>query len=414
MHLSRGEPYATTRDAPRYLRTSLLPALAAPSRLRDIHRALPATGILPHAGDMHTTPPAGPPPGPPRQPERSKRGHRSTAASRAARQFPQVPGQESLATSVQLREAGWTRSAVSHALSKTWQSPLPGVFAPHRAQLSANTLLVAASLWAGAGAVLTGVNALRCLGLKVDETGKEKGILLLVPERCRAREFQGAWGRARVRRTARPISLGMQTDVLLVAHAARAVVDAAVYEARTGADGEHLAISILQRGLCTPNELAEQITGRSTKAVEGLKRGLEAFVQGAWSRPEAVLRSVVDAVPDLPRMRTNVRLVHRATGRVVGTPDGYIEEAGVVIQVHSRAHHQGIDQQRGNRWARTVEKDGAYGAAGLTVVPVTPWTLYSAPHTFVAMLTSAVRVGLTRPPPDIIVQYVDRPRAVPT
>lgn len=337
---------------------------------------------------------------------------RSTAASRAARQFPQIQGQRSLATSAQLREAAWTHSAIRHALSSRWQSPLPGVFAPHRARLSALTLLVAASLWAGPGAVLTGVNALRYLGLDVEETGKEKGILFLVPERCRAREYRGSWGRARVRRTARSIPIGTQTEVLLVAQAARAVVDAAVYEARRGTDGEHLAISVLQRGLCTPDELADEMVGRSTEAVEGLKRGVEAFVQGAWSRPEAALRSVVETIPGLPRMVSNVRLVHQ--GRVIGTPDGYIEEAGVVIQVHSRAYHQGIDRQRGNRWARTVEKDGSYAAAGLTVVPVTPWTLYSAPHTFVSLLTSAVREGLKRPAPDIIVERLGRPRAVPT
>ncbi|MFK5645131.1 hypothetical protein ACI3ET_01265 [Ornithinimicrobium sp. LYQ121] len=88
-------------------------------------------------------------------------------------------------------------------------------------------------------------------------------------------------------------------------------------------------------------------------------------------------------------------------GEVVGTPDGYIEDAGVVVQVHSRQFHQGIDDQGGDTWARTVEKDGDFVAAGVRVVGVTPWTLYSRPARFVTRLRKIVALGLAGPRPAV-------------
>lgn len=79
-------------------------------------------------------------------------GHDDGMATRA---FPDLPRQRGLATRRQLREAGWTPSAVRHAVATTWQEPAPEVFADHRGDLDAEVRLVAAALWAGPAAVLT-------------------------------------------------------------------------------------------------------------------------------------------------------------------------------------------------------------------------------------------------------------------
>lgn len=327
---------------------------------------------------------------------------RSTAAVRAARTFPQYPGQRGLATSAQVRDAGWSYSAIKHALSTSWQSPFPGVFAPHRGQLDLDTLLVAAALWAGEGAVLTGMLGLVRLGVTIDEPGD---ALFLVPERARGRRVCSDGRTVRALRTARPVIIAPSgqapdQDVVLVASAARALADAAVYQPQQPGQGEHLAITVLQRGLCSTDDLRQELARRSRPLVTELARGLRAFENGAWSRPEATLRRVVGGEPGLPEMITNATLVTQ-DGAVVGRPDGYLPDVGVVIQVHSRAHHQGLDALGGSRWAATVEKDSAYAAAGLLVVAVAPWTLYSTPEVFVRRLRLAVEQGRRRTPPDL-------------
>src|SRR5690606_31079884 len=152
---------------------------------------------------------------------------------------------------------------------------------------------------------------------------------------------------------------------------------------------EHLAISALQRGLTTPEELERELWLRPRSRVAPLWKGLEAFVGGAWSRPEVVLRDVVERDGGYPALVTNCQLTTR-DGVPIGKPDGYFEEAGVAIQVHSRTYHQGIDDQGGDRWAATVERDSDYVAAGVRVIGVTPWTLYSRPARFLSRLRKVV------------------------
>ena len=79
--------------------------------------------------------------------------------------FPSVPGQRGLATYRQVRDAGFTPAQIRHARGKLWQSPLPQVLAPHRGPLDKQTLIIAASLWAGPRAALTGHLALQEHGL---------------------------------------------------------------------------------------------------------------------------------------------------------------------------------------------------------------------------------------------------------
>lgn len=60
---------------------------------------------------------------------------RSRPHVRVARTFPDLDHQRGLATSVQLRDAGWSGDAIRHAEKRTIQRIYPGVFAPHRGPL---------------------------------------------------------------------------------------------------------------------------------------------------------------------------------------------------------------------------------------------------------------------------------------
>lgn len=308
--------------------------------------------------------------------------------------FPRILGQHGLATYRQLRRAGWSEGQIRHARSTVWQCPFPSVVAAHRGPLDATTRLIAATLWAGPRAVLSGTSALRLLGLRVP--GRLR-FLYVVPATGRAREH----GAATVVRSAREVAGVQKRGIIRVAPAARALVDAAAYEAVPDQDLEALAIAVLQRGLSTSEELEVELWQRPGRQVGGIRAGLAGFLGGAWSRPELALRRVVDAEPDLPPMVTNIRLVRAVDGVLVGCPDGFFPDLGLVIQVHSRQHHQGIDDRGGDRWAGTVEKDSAYVAVGARVLGVSPWTLYSQPRRFLTRLRETVALGPASPMPAV-------------
>lgn len=321
------------------------------------------------------------------------RSHHPEAVT-TERAFPDIPGQRGLATVPQLLEAGWTRSALRQARATRWQEPMPRVLAPHRGPLDGQARLAAAALWAGPKATVTGTVALSRLGVKCTRL---TGVTFVIPEAGRARQHE----RVRLVRTARELEVVSRSGPATFVGGARALADAAVYEAHGQEELESLTISVLQRGLTTPELLERELWLRPLAAVSSVWKGLEGFVDGAWSRPEVVLREVVDGDGGFPPMVTNCVLVRVDDGEVVGTPDGYIEDAGVVVQVHSRQFHQGIDDQGGDTWARTVEKDGDFVAAGVRVVGVTPWTLYSRPARFVTRLRKIVALGLAGPRPAV-------------
>ncbi|WP_131105734.1 hypothetical protein [Ornithinimicrobium sufpigmenti] len=308
--------------------------------------------------------------------------------------FPTMPGQRGLATYPQLRTAGWTEAQIRHARTTLWQVPFPSVVAPHRGPLDGTTQLIAATLWAGPRAVLSGLTALRGHGLQVPGSHQH---LFVVPASGRARQH----GQARVIRSSRPMTGAQTAGLVALASAPRALADAAVYQHVPDQDLVALAIAVLQRGLCTAEELREELWQRPQDTVRGIDAGVEAFVGGAWSRPEAALRRVVDLEPGLPQMLTNVGLERLSDGKLVGYPDGFFPNLGLVIQVHSRQHHQGIDDQGGDRWAGTVEKDSDYVAVGARVLGVTPWTLYSQPERFLIRLRRTVALGPASPLPAV-------------
>lgn len=313
------------------------------------------------------------------------------------RDFPQLPGQQGLATVPQLLEHGWTTSALREARRSRFQEPMPRVIAPHRGPIDGTTRLFARALWAGPKAVLSGGLALAALGIAEGRTSQT--TTFVIPAGSRSRQHE----RVQLVRSSRELLVAQHRGVLQVADAARAVADAATHESRRAEDLEHWAISVLQRGLTTPEALEQELFMRARAQVEAVWRGLAAFVDGAWSRPEGALREQVEADDRFPTLVTNCDLL-TLDGDFVGTPDGYFEEAGTAIQVHSRQYHQGVDDQGGDRWAGTVERDTEYVAVGVRVVPVTPWTLYTRPKRFLDQLFKVVQLGLASPRPRVQVR----------
>ncbi len=138
---------------------------------------------------------------------------------------------------------------------------------------------------------------------------------------------------------------------------------------------------------------------RSAPSRPGPRRSTQFSRRRAWSRPEATLRHLLLA-EHLPRFVTNHTLIGDQ-GQVIGTPDAYFSDPGVVVQVHSKAHHQGWDDAGTDLWAQTVQRDNRYAAAGLAVIAVTPTTLAREARPFLRQLTEALRLREALATPDV-------------
>lgn len=310
--------------------------------------------------------------------------------------FPFIEGQRGLATVRQLNRAGWTASAIAHLAATSGRRVFPSVYASHRGPLVRDDRLVAASLWAGPDAVLTGGWALARHGLDLP---REPGVTrFLVPPTRRTRS--GPYGVVTSRSTVEVRSV-VRNDVA-VAVVERALADAGRYHEFPSGELEALTLSALQRRLTTPDRLDDTLVLRGPQGVGGVARGLLAFRRGAWSVPEAILADAVAHRRDLPVMLANPVLTTRAGVRI-GIPDGYFVEAGVAVQVHSRTYHSGPDGRGRNRWEATVERDQEYQRHGIVVVPVTPATLRDGLSGFLDSLAAVVRQHSGRRPLDVVV-----------
>lgn len=293
--------------------------------------------------------------------------------------FPLLPGQRQFATRAQLVEAGWTPEAVRRLGAVHGQRVFRTVYAEHRGTLSDEDLLVAASLWAGRRAVLTGGRALGRYGLELPRPPSVTRFLVARPARVRS----GGRGVLTVRTERLPA--GRIREDVPTAPVHRALVDAARFKELSATEVKGLTLVALQQRYTTPDLLDTEIVAAGASGARGVREAVDAYRSGAWSLPEAVLVDLVASRPDLPVMLANPVLAD-AAGEVIGTPDGYFAEYGVVVQVHSKRHHSGTDERGNDRWAATVEGDHRYTRHGLVVVPVTPHTLAHGPQQFLSLL----------------------------
>ncbi len=294
--------------------------------------------------------------------------------------FPLIEGQHGLATREQLEQVGFTQGAIRYLGEVLGQRPLPGVFAPHRGPLDGQTRVVAAALWAGPRAVLTGGHALRVLGVAIPDPPAT--IRFLVPESTWPRRAAGAamsrtrrWPRTRMR------------DGVRVASVERALADSSRFCQFAAEDLQALAIATLQGQFTSVERLEAELVGGRRNGTAPIWAGLSEFREGSWSVAEARLRRVLRRRPWA--FHLNPRLL-TTDGRFVGTPDAYLPDVGIAIQVHSRAFHTGRDEFGRDLWQRTVESDGRYAAHGVIVLGVAPTTLHRSPNQVLARLDSAV------------------------
>lgn len=283
-----------------------------------------------------------------------------------------------------LRQAenfGLTMAAVRYRIKPggRWQRIFPGVYLAVSGTATVDQLDMAALLYAGQSATLTGLAALRRSGVSVPST---RIVDVLVPVSC----GRSSHGYLRLHRTARlPRPVAVQRDIQM-AMIPRAIVDAA---RSTAAIREVRAIvaGAVQQGACTVAELEREL-GRLPGCGQ-LRAVLAEVKDGVRSSPEGDLMDLIKRA-DLPTPQYNPRLY--VDGEFLASPDAWWAEVSVAAEVDSRQWHFAPED-----WERTMLRHDRMAAVGIRVLHFSPNQIRTRPDLVIAKITEAVASGARSP-----------------
>lgn len=296
--------------------------------------------------------------------------------------------QHGIVSVAQLDEHGITRSARRHALSRGWRLVLPGVLTTHPGPLSPQQRLVAAQLWGGDDALVAGATAAAVHGVRTADG--EPLVRMLLP----AERFVRPVSFVVVRRTRRPDPWPRRRGTLRLSSPVRAVADAARDTARAD-HASAVVIEAVQRRIVRAQDLRHELEDGPRQGSALLRRAVQAAEAGAWSVAEVDLARLLAPSTVLPPVMLNPVLT-TADGEELPTPDGWLDDAGLAVQVHSRRHHFDVDD-----WETTVLSDGVYAEFGIPVVAMTPRFVRRDPAAARLRVERAYRAALTRPRADV-------------
>ena len=279
---------------------------------------------------------------------------------------------------------GMSRAAWEHRTRRggPWRQLLPGTYVTHNGPPTLIQRIMAALLYAGDGAILTGAAALRQHRL-AGRYGFEH-IDVLVPHRRQ----RVSTGYVRILRSRR---MPTQTsDGIPCAPVERAVGDAC---RRLGDLNEVRGIvaAAVQQRKCTVEQLTREVADGPVKGSALLREAIGEVLVGVRSAAEGKGCSILRRA-GLPDGRWNVDLYYE-TGEWLGRPDAWWEEAGVALEIDSREWH--LDPAG---WERTMKRHSQMTKRGILVVHVTPKLIWHHPVEFVTRVRDALEAGHRRGP----------------
>jgi hypothetical protein len=268
-----------------------------------------------------------------------------------------------------LPELGLTPAALRWKVrSGRWRQVLPRVYATFTGKLTEQQRLIAAWLYAGPAAQIAGVSALRMHGLRYLPASPTHEVHVLVPHEQRVRSVRFV----RVHRTTHPDRRAMSNGLLKVCHPARAVADTA-RTCRSLATVRAMVAQVVQEDMATVSQLHAEL-GRSRRNGSAvLRTALAEVADGVRSAAEAALRTTLSRSRLLPAIAWNPALV-TADGRRLPTPDAWIEQVGLAIEVDSREFHISPAD-----WERTLRRHNELARYGAQVLHFPPSQIYRAP-----------------------------------
>lgn len=268
--------------------------------------------------------------------------------------------QQQIVTRAQLLTAGIDDMAICRRTKRgQYQRVLPAVYALVTGALTTEQRRIAAVLYAGRDAQVTGLAALEWYGFKyAPRTDK---VHLLVPHDQRRRPT----GYVMVHRALALDQFARPTEHYAVCSPARAVVDAC-RELRDLRTIRAIVAEAVQRELTGLAALDEEVrrAGRSRTAL--VRRALKEVVEGIRSAAEGDLHDCFSRSRVLSTVLWNPALF-APDGTRLPTPDAWLPEAAVAVEVDSREHHFSPAD-----WQRTLDRHNLLSQYGALVLHFTP------------------------------------------
>jgi hypothetical protein len=291
-----------------------------------------------------------------------------------------------------LERIGIARSTITHRCRSDgpWQRLLPGTVLLHngpptRADLRRAGLLYCDGDRPGARrCVLTGLDAVELHGMR-NGPAPSGPVHVLVPAEVR----RAGRGRLLVERTERLPDPGPGRWPL--APVARAVLDFARNSRDRGVVRAVLAEAV-QRGACSPQELAVELAAGSDRGSALPREVLAEIGDGVRSPAEAEARLLARR-SGLPVPLWNADL-YGPDGRFLARPDAWFDDVAMAWEIDSRQWHLGPAEH-----AATLERRARLTAAGVLVVQHLPSALRQRPDEVLTDLRRSYAHAAARPRP---------------
>lgn len=266
-----------------------------------------------------------------------------------------------------------------------WQRLLPGVVLLGSLSPTRRQLVEAALLYAGPGSMLSGVEACRWHGLR--EVPDDRQVHVLVPHGRRANSSNVVVVE-RTRRMPEPVF----RDGVPLAPLTRSVLDAC-RRFTSHSPARALITEAVQRHRLAPNRLIHELDMGSQRGSAVPRKVLEDIVGGARSVAEVDAMRVWKRTR-LPRPVWNV-VLQNSRGEHIAVPDAWFD-VGLAWEIDSYEFHF----QRGD-YARTIDRNARYAAAGVLVLQTLPNRLRRDPKSVADELVAAYRAAESRPRPTV-------------
>jgi hypothetical protein len=295
-----------------------------------------------------------------------------------------IEKQGAVISRAQALRGGLSRHAVGYRIrvGGPWQPILPGVYLTLTGQPTLAQREMAAVLYGGQPTVITGLAAVRHLGLPV--TGSEL-IDILVPaaRQCRSVSYVA------VHRTRQYPKRVMRRGLIQFALPARAVADASRWMTSLR-DVRALVSGAVQDRKCTVDELLAELRCGPQHGSALLRKVLAEVADGSRSAPEAELRVLIKKA-GLPMPLFNPKL-YLPDGTFLAQVDAWWPEAGVAIEIDSKRWHI-----RPEDWERTMDRHTRLGQYSIVSLHFTPYRLRKDPAFVVTQMRNAYNSGIARP-----------------
>jgi hypothetical protein len=276
-----------------------------------------------------------------------------------------------------------------------WQRVLPGAYAAVTGKVTPEQRIAAALLYAGPDSVITGAAALRLHRMR--PPGPDI-IDVLIP----ATSKRQSTGFVRVHRTTRMPGVCSMGPIKF-ACAARAAADAARSFTKFD-DVRDVVSQVVQARACSVEDLIAELHEGPSAGSLLLSAALAEICDGVRSVAEADLRKLI-AGSSLPPPMFNARL-YTLDGEFIAMVDGWWDDAGVAVEVDSRAYHLSPADQD-----RDAERHDKLVALGVLVQHFSPRRVKTDSRGVIADLSGAIAAGRSRPRLPIVAVPADATRA---